>query len=370
MESKNKYMENKEKAKLNLKPGVIYGKELNKLFEFAKGNKLAIPAVNVVSSSTINACMEAAKVANSPIIIQFSHGGGQFMAGKSIPNSENVASIAGCISGALMVHELAKVYGVCVILHTDHCSKKLLPWVDELLQYGENYYMKTGRPLFSSHMLDLSVEKLDENIAISKKYLERMAKIEMHLEIELGITGGEEDGVNNSDIEENKLYTQPSEVDKAWAALVEISPNFTIAASFGNVHGVYQPGNVKLEPTILQHSQQYISQVHVTDSPLPVNFVFHGGSGSDKRKIHESLSYGVVKMNLDTDFQWAYWNGVREYYNKNTQYLQGQLGNPQEIDAPNKKYYDPRAWLRNGEISFVARLIEAYKDLNSQDILE
>ena len=346
-----------------VKPGVVTGDDVQYIFKIAKQEKFAIPAVNVVGSDSINAAMEAAKAVNSPIIIQFSNGGGAFYAGKGLSNDNQQAAIAGSIAGAQQVHQLAEMYGIPVILHTDHCAKKLLPWVEGLLDAGEEYFKTHGKPLFSSHMLDLSVEPLEENLAISKRFLERMAKLGMTLEIELGITGGEEDGVDNSDIENSRLYTQPEEVNLAYETLMSVSPRFTIAAAFGNVHGVYKPGNVKLEPIILHNSQKYIQEKHHTEEN-PVNFVFHGGSGSEPEKIKEAVSYGVVKMNIDTDTQWAFWNGVRQYEAKYHDYLQGQIGNPEGEDAPNKKYYDPRKWLRAGEESMRDRLKQAFEDLN------
>ncbi len=346
-----------------IKPGVVTGDDVQYIFKIAKEQNFAIPAVNVVGSNSINAAMEAAKEVNSPIIIQFSNGGGAFLAGKAISNENEKAAIAGCIAGAQQVHQLAEMYGIPVILHTDHCAKKLLPWVEGLLDAGEKYFEVHGKPLFSSHMLDLSVEPLEENIATSKRFLERMSKMGMTLEIELGITGGEEDGVDNSDIENSRLYTQPEEVDHAYEELLSVSPRFTIAAAFGNVHGVYKPGNVKLEPVILHNSQKYIQEKHHLEEN-PVNFVFHGGSGSEPEKIKEAVSYGVVKMNIDTDTQWAFWDGVRGYEAKNHDYLQSQIGNPEGADVPNKKYYDPRKWLRAGEESMKERLVRAFTDLN------
>jgi fructose-bisphosphate aldolase class II len=349
-----------------IKPGVVTGDDVQYIFKMAKQQKFAIPAVNVVGSNSINAAMEAAKEVNSPIIIQFSNGGGAFFAGKAISNENEKAAIAGSIAGAMQVHQLAEMYGIPVILHTDHCAKKLIPWVEGLLDAGEKYFKEHGKPLFSSHMLDLSVEPLEENIAISKRFLERMSKMGMTLEIELGITGGEEDGVDNSDIENSRLYTQPEEVDHAYEELLSVSPRFTIAAAFGNVHGVYKPGNVKLEPIILHNSQEYIQKKHNLEDN-PVNFVFHGGSGSEPEKIKEAVSYGVVKMNIDTDTQWAFWDGVRGYEAKNHGYLQSQIGNPEGADVPNKKYYDPRKWLRAGEESMKDRLVRAFTDLNCLD---
>lgn len=344
-----------------VKAGVITGKDLQTVFQIAKQNSFAIPAVNVVGSSSINAALEAAAKAKSPIIIQFSNGGGAYNAGKGI--SGDKAAIAGTIAGALHVHTLAELYGVPVILHTDHAAKKLLPWIDALLDESETYFKINSKPLFSSHMLDLSEEPLEENIAICKEYLKRMSKIGMTLEIELGVTGGEEDGVDNTNVDNSLLYTQPSEVAYAYKELSEISPNFTIAASFGNVHGVYKPGNVVLTPSILDNSQKHIQKEFDTGEK-PVNFVFHGGSGSLLSEIREAISYGVIKMNIDTDTQWAFWDGVRGYEAKYHDYLQGQIGNPEGEDKPNKNYYDPRKFLRAGEESMVKRLLQAYEDLN------
>jgi fructose-bisphosphate aldolase class II len=341
--------------------GVVSGNALTQLFEIAKSQGYAIPAVNVVGSSSINAALEAAMRAKSPIIIQFSNGGGAYNAGKGI--SGDKAAVAGTIAGALHVHTMAEHYGVPVILHTDHAAKKLLPWIDALLEASEKHFAKYGKPLFSSHMLDLSEEPLEENIAISKEYLRRMSKIGITLEIELGVTGGEEDGVDNTNIDNSLLYTQPSEVAYAYKELSEVGHNFTIAASFGNVHGVYKPGNVVLTPSILDNSQKYIQKEFLTKEK-PVHFVFHGGSGSDLKDIREAISYGVVKMNIDTDTQWAFWDGVRGYATKYHDYLQGQIGNPEGEDKPNKNYYDPRKFLRAGEESMVARLLQAYEDLN------
>ncbi len=347
----------------NIKPGVVFGDQVQEIFKIAKDNNFALPAVNVIGSESANAAMEAAVAANSPIIIQLSSGGAQFFAGKSLNNDNNNAQIAGGIAGALHIHALAEYYGVAVIMHTDHASKKLLPWIDGLLDAGEKYYKLNGKPLFSSHMLDLSVETLEENIEISKKYLERMSKIGMTLEIELGVTGGEEDGVDNEDIDSSKLYTQPEEVAYAYDNLIKISEKFTIAASFGNVHGVYKPGNVHLTPVILKNSQEYIKNKFNTEDN-PVDFVFHGGSGSTHDEIREAVSYGVIKMNIDTDTQWAFWNGVKKHEAENHDYLQGQIGNPEGDDVPNKKKYDPRVWLRKAEQSMVERLKIAFEDLN------
>ncbi|MFA6717422.1 MAG: class II fructose-bisphosphate aldolase [Victivallaceae bacterium] len=349
-----------------VKPGVLFGDDVQKVFAIAKENEFALPAVNVVGSDSVNAVLEAAKKVNSPAIIQFSNGGGAFYAGKGLKLEGLEASIAGTISGAHHVHMMAEKYGVAVILHTDHCAKKLLPWVDGLLDAGEKFYATHGKPLFSSHMLDLSEEPLAENIAISCKYLERMSKIGMTLEIELGCTGGEEDGVDNSHLNASALYTQPEDVALAYEKMTAISPRFTIAASFGNVHGVYKPGNVVLTPKILDNSQKYIEEKFNT-AKKPVDFVFHGGSGSSPEEIKEAISYGVIKMNIDTDTQWATWSGILEFYKVNEGYLQGQLGNPEGPDKPNKKYYDPRVWLRKGQESMVARVIKAFEELNCMD---
>ncbi len=355
-----------EKIFSKVDAGVVYGKNLQEIFRIAKQEKFAIPAVNVVGTDSVNAVLEAAKVANSPVMIQFSNGGAHFYAGKALSNDGEKTAIIGAVSGAMHIHQVAELYGVPVIIHTDHAAKKLLPWIDGLLDAGEKFYKTHGKPLFSSHMLDLSAEPLKENIEICKKYLARMSKIEMVLEIELGITGGEEDGVDNTGIDSARLYTQPEDVAFAYEELSKISPNFTIAASFGNVHGVYKPGNVKLEPVILNNSQKYIEEKFKT-APNPVNFVFHGGSGSEPAKIKEAISYGVVKMNIDTDTQWAFWEGVMNYYKKNQAYLQAQIGNPEGEDKPNKKYYDPRKFLREGELSMIERLQIAFNDLNAID---
>lgn len=349
-----------------IKPGVVTGDDVQELFKIARDKEFALPAVNVVGTNGINAVLEAAKVVNSPVMIQFSNGGGLFYAGKSLSNDDQKAAIAGTVSGAKHVHHIAELYGVPVILHTDHAAKKLLPWIDGLLDEGEKYFERYGKPLFSSHMIDLSEESLEENVDICKKYLKRMSKIGMTLEIELGVTGGEEDGVDNTSIDNSLLYTQPEDVAYAYEELLKISDKFTIAASFGNVHGVYKPGNVKLTPVILDNSQKYIEEKFGT-SKKPVNFVFHGGSGSSRAEIREAVSYGVIKMNIDTDTQWAFWDGVRKYEAANHDYLQGQIGNPEGPDKPNKKKYDPRVWLREGEKAIVERLKVAFEDLNCVD---
>lgn len=345
--------------------GVLFGDELEALYNDARDNNFALPAVNVIGTDSINAVLETAAKVNSPVIIQFSNGGAQFYAGKGMPNDNLQANIMGAVSGALHVHTVAKYYGVPVVLHTDHAAKKWLPWIDGLIKEGEAYKAKNGTPLFSSHMLDLSEEPLHENIETSVAFFKRMHPLGMSIEVELGVTGGEEDGVDNSGVENSKLYTQPHEVAEAYDALSKVGKRFTIAAAFGNVHGVYSPGNVELRPVILNNSQQHLcKQLGMAEGSKPLYFVFHGGSGSPKNQIAETLNYGVIKMNIDTDMQWAFWEGVLNYYEKNKEYLQGQLGNPGGPDKPNKKYYDPRVWLRKGEETFVKRLEEAFTDLN------
>ena len=354
---------------LKFQSGVLTGTGVQDLFKLAKEKAFALPAVNVIGSNSINAVLETAAELNSPVIIQFSNGGAQFNAGKGLSNENEQAAIAGAIAGAKHVHELAKHYGAKVILHTDHCAKKLLPWIDGLLDAGEIFYKETGRSLFSSHMIDLSEEPLEENIEICKTYLERMSKMGMTLEIELGVTGGEEDGVDNSDVDVSKLYTQPNEVAYAYEELSKVSPQFTVAAAFGNVHGVYKPGNVKLTPKILKNSQEFISEkFNVPENT--VDFVFHGGSGSTHEEIRESIGYGVIKMNIDTDLQYAYTEGIRDYMVDNIDYLKTQIGNPDGADVPNKKYYDPRKWLRSGEVTFKNRLKKAFEDLNNVNTLD
>ena len=348
--------------------GIVTGDDVQKVFQLAKAGRFALPAVNCVNSDTINATLEAAAKAKAPVIIQFSNGGAAFMAGKGFKGEGQQAAILGAIAGARHTHSMAAAYGVPVILHTDHAAKKLLPWIDGLLDAGEAFFKETGKPLFSSHMLDLSEESLAENIEICGEYLKRMDKIGMTLEIELGVTGGEEDGVDNSGVDSSALYTQPEDVAYAYEQLIKISPRFTIAASFGNVHGVYKPGNVKLTPKILDNSQKYVSEKFGL-SANTLDFVFHGGSGSSEAEIKESIEYGVVKMNIDTDTQWANWQGVLNYYVDNKDYLQTQLGNPDGDDKPNKKYYDPRVWLRKGEESMVERLLQAFRELNAVDVL-
>lgn len=349
---------------MKFRPGVLTGQEVTDLLNYANDNNFALPAVNAIGTNSINGVLETAKELKSPVIIQFSNGGGAFIAGKGISNEDQSAAVLGAVSGAQHVHKMAEKYGVTVLLHTDHAAKKLLPWIDGMLDENEKHFEQTGKPLFSSHMIDLSEESLEENMEICSKYFERMAAMGMTLEIELGVTGGEEDGVDNTDIDNSKLYTQPEEVSFAYESLKKISPNFTIAAAFGNVHGVYKPGNVKLTPKILKNSQDYVQEKFGTGHN-PINFVFHGGSGSTREEIREAIEYGAIKMNIDTDMQWAFWDGVRMYYKENEGYLQAQIGNPESDDSPNKKYYDPRAWLRAGEKNFVKRLKLAFEDLNN-----
>lgn len=352
----------------NIKPGVATGDQVQEIFRYAKEKGFALPAVNVTGSSTINGTLETAAKLKAPVIIQFSNGGAAFNAGKGLSNENQRASIAGAIAGAKHIHTLAEAYGATVILHTDHCAKNLLPWIDGLLDASEKHFAETGKPLFSSHMLDLSEEPMHENIEICQKYLERMSKMGMTLEIELGITGGEEDGVDNSGVDHSELYSTPEDVDYAYTELLKVSPRFTVAAAFGNVHGVYKPGNVKLTPTILRDSQDYIQAKHNTGKN-PVDFVFHGGSGSTLEEIREAISYGVIKMNIDTDLQFAFTEGIRDYMVNNIDYLKTQIGNPTGADSPNKKHYDPRKWVREGEVTFNKRLEQAFADLNNVNTL-
>jgi fructose-bisphosphate aldolase class II len=352
----------------SIKPGVATGDEVQKIFQYAKEKGFALPAINVTSSSTVNGVMETAAKLKSPVIIQFSNGGAHFFAGKGLSNENEKAAIAGGVAGAKHIHTLAEAYGATVILHTDHCAKNLLPWIDGLLDASEEHFKLTGKPLYSSHMLDLSEEPIEENIEICKKYLARMSKMGMTLEIELGITGGEEDGVDNTDVDSSKLYTQPEEVAFAYEELMKVSDKFTIAAAFGNVHGVYKPGNVKLTPKILKNSQEYVQNKFNTGNN-PVDFVFHGGSGSTLEEIREAIGYGVIKMNIDTDLQFAFTEGVRDYVVSKIEYLKTQIGNPEGDDKPNKKYYDPRKWMREGEITFNDRLVKAFEDLNNINTL-
>lgn len=343
--------------------GVLWGEEVRAVFQDAQERDYALPAVNVIGSNSVNAVLETARKVGSPVIVQYSHGGASFQAGKGLKLPNEGAAVLGAISGALHVHQLAAAYGVPVILHTDHCARNILPWVDGLLEAGERHFEQTGAPLFSSHMLDLSEEPLEENVATCARYLERMDAMGMYLEMELGVTGGEEDGVDNSDVDSSRLYTQPEEVAYAYETLRRVSDRFTVAAAFGNVHGVYKPGNVELKPIILANSQRYIAERFQTD-PNPVNFVFHGGSGSTPEEIREAIGYGAIKMNIDTDMQWAFLCGVRDYMAQESAYLQSQIGNPEGADKPNKKKYDPRVWLRKGEETFVQRLEQAFADLN------
>ncbi len=347
--------------------GVLHGDEVTELLQYANDNDFALPAVNVIGTNSVNAVLETARDLNSPVIVQFSGGGASFFAGKGLSNEGQQSAILGGISGAMHVHMMAKAYGVPVIMHTDHCARKLLPWVDGLLDAGERFFEARCYPLYSSHMLDLSEEPIEDNIATSVEYLKRMNKIGMTLEIELGVTGGEEDGVDNTDIDSSRLYTQPEEVAYAYEELSKVSNRFTVAAAFGNVHGVYKPGNVELKPVILKNSQAHIKEKFNLDKDNPVNFVFHGGSGSSREEIREAINYGAVKMNIDTDTQWAFWAGVKDYYEGKRDYMQGQIGNPDGEDKPNKKNYDPRKWLRAGEESFKARLKQAFEDLNCVD---
>lgn len=348
---------------MRFQPGVLTGDQVTDLLNDAKDRGYAIPAVNVIGTNSVNAVLETAREVNSPVILQFSNGGGAFYAGKGLSNEDQQAAIAGSVSGAHHIHQMAALYKVPVIIHTDHCAKNLLPWMDGMLQHGESFFERTGKSLFSSHMLDFSEESLEENIELSVQYFERMNKMGITLEIELGVTGGEEDGVDNSDVDSSKLYTQPEEVAYAYEHMKKVSHRFTVAAAFGNVHGVYKPGNVKLQPIILNNSQQFIQQKFGTVEK-PIHFVFHGGSGSTRDEIREAISYGAIKMNIDTDMQWAYTEGIRDYMANKSAYLQAQIGNPEGADKPNKKYYDPRVWLREGEKTFVQRLKMAFEDLN------
>jgi fructose-bisphosphate aldolase class II len=354
--------------KLELAPGVVTGSAVQDVFAHAKRQGFALPAANVVGTNSVNTVLEAAVEMNAPVIIQFSSGGAQFFAGKSLSNDGHRATVAGAVSGAHHIHQMAEIYGARTLIHTDHAARKLLPWIDGLLDAGEAFHAAHGKPLFSSHMLDLSEESLEQNIETCKKYLERMSRIDMTLEIELGITGGEEDGVDHSDVDSSRLYTQPEEVGYAYEELMKVSDRFTVAAAFGNVHGVYKPGNVQLRPQILDAAQKYVQEKFGTPE-RPVSFVFHGGSGSSLEEIREAISYGVVKMNIDTDLQWAFWTGVRDYYREKEGYLQAQVGNPEGDDKPNKKHYDPRVWLRRGEEAFKARMKQAFEELNDVDTL-
>jgi fructose-bisphosphate aldolase class II len=349
---------------MRFRPGVLTGSEVTELLNDAKERGYALPAVNVIGTNSVNAVLETARDVNSPVIIQFSNGGGAFYAGKGLKNDGQNAAILGSVSGAQHVHMLAEAYGVPVIVHTDHCAKNLLPWMDGMLEHGERHFERTGKSLFSSHMLDFSEESLHENIELCVAYLKRMSKMGITLEIELGVTGGEEDGVDNSGVDSSKLYTQPEDVAYSYEELMKVDSKFTVAAAFGNVHGVYKPGNVKLEPIILKNSQEYVQKKFNTGEK-PIHFVFHGGSGSTQEEIREAISYGAIKMNIDTDMQYAYMEGIRNYMAEKSGYLQAQIGNPEGADKPNKKFYDPRVWLREGEKTFVTRLRQAFEDLNA-----
>lgn len=349
--------------------GVITGDDVRKVFQYASDHGFAIPAINCTSSSTVNAALEAARDAKAPIIIQFSQGGAAYYAGKGLANGKQEASILGAIAGAHHVRAVAKSYGIPVIIHSDHCAKKLLPWFDGMLAADEEYFAKHKEPLFSSHMLDLSEESKDENIKTCVKYLERMAKINCHLEMEIGITGGEEDGVDNSGVDNAALYTQPEDILEIYDAFHKITDLFSIAAGFGNVHGVYAPGNVKLHPELLGKHQAYVKEHRHTKNDKPVWFVFHGGSGSTEKEIETAVQNGVVKMNVDTDTQWAYWEGIRDFYKQKEGYLQSQVGNPEGPNKPNKKFYDPRVWVREGEKTMIARVKKACQDLGNVDRL-
>ena len=349
--------------------GVATGQLVTDIFQYAKENKFALPAVNVIGSSNVNAVMETAAKLNSPVIIQFSNGGASYNAGKGLSNDGQKSAILGGIAGAKHIHTLAEAYGATVILHTDHAAKKLLPWIDGLLDASEEFYKQTGKSLYSSHMLDLSEESLEENLEISAKYFERMNKMQMTLEVEIGVTGGEEDGVDNSGVDNSLLYTQPEDVAYTYEKLKAVSDNFTIAAAFGNVHGVYKPGNVVLTPKILDNSQKFVQEKFGT-AEKPINFVFHGGSGSSLEEIREAIDYGVIKMNIDTDLQFAYTEGIRDYMTENIEYLRTQIGNPEGEEKPNKKFYDPRVWIRKGEETFSKRLVQAFEDLNNVNTLK
>lgn len=352
----------------SIKPGVIFGDDVQKIFTLAKQNNFALPAVNCVGLDSINSALEAASNMRSPIILQFSNTGSAFITGFGLNNQNYSASVLGAISGCLYVHYISSYYGIPVILHTDHCTKNFLPWIDTLLEFSEKYFMITGKPLFSSHMLDLSAEPLEKNINISSKYLSRMDKLNIILEIELGRTGGVEDGIHNEHLDNSLLYTSPKDVAYAYEKLHKISSKFTIAASFGNVHGVYKPGNVQLKPKILNESQRYVSQKFGLPKNF-LNFVFHGGSGSNELDIKESIQYGVVKVNLDTDIQWAMWDGVLQYYKNNQDFLQTQIGNPLGKNQPNKKFYDPRIWMRAGQKSIIKYLEKMFIILNAVNVL-
>jgi len=350
---------------LKVKSGVIYGDDVLNLFKYCQEKEFAIPAINVTSSSTAVAALEAARDAKAPIILQVSQGGAAYFAGKGVANKNQEASIAGAVAAAHYIRAVAPAYGIPVILHTDHCAKKLLPWFDGMLEADEAWFKQTGEPLFSSHMIDLSEESVEENIETTAKYLARAAPMKQWLEMEIGITGGEEDGVNNEDVDNNSLYTQPEDIYNIYKKLSPISPYFSIAAGFGNVHGVYKPGNVKLRPELLQKHQAYVKEQEKSASDKPVFLVFHGGSGSSKQDFLDAISYGVVKVNLDTDLQYAYTEGIRDYMISKREYVNTQVGNPDGEDKPNKKYYDPRVWVREGEKTMTKRVVIALDDFNA-----
>jgi len=351
--------------KLSRKSGVIVGDDVLALFEYAQEKNFAVPAINVTSSSTVVASLEAARDAKSPIILQLSQGGAAYFAGKGVSNDGQAASIAGGIAAAHYIRSIAPAYGIPVVLHTDHCAKKLLPWLDGLMDADEAYFKLHGEPLYSSHMIDLSEEEVDYNINTTAAYLKRAAPMKQWLEMEIGITGGEEDGVNNEDVDNNSLYTQPEDILAIHNALSPISPYFSIAAGFGNVHGVYKPGNVRLHPELLSKHQAYVKKALGSPKDKPVFFVFHGGSGSSKEEYKEAISYGVVKVNVDTDMQYAYLSGVRDFIQKNKDYLQTMVGNPDGADKPNKKFFDPRVWVREGEKTMSKRTQVALEDFNT-----
>lgn len=354
---------------LSRKSGVIVGDDVLKLFNYAQEHNFAIPAINVTSSSTVVASLEAARDSKSPIILQMSQGGAAYFAGKGVANGNQEASIAGGIAGAHYIRSIAPAYGIPVVLHTDHCAKNLLPWLDGLMEADEKYFALHGEPLFSSHMIDLSEEEVEYNISTTAKYHKRAAPMKQWLEMEIGITGGEEDGVDNTGVDNNSLYTQPEDILAIYKALSPISPYFSIAAGFGNVHGVYKPGNVKLHPELLSKHQKHVKDAIGAKEDKPVFLVFHGGSGSGKDEFREAISYGVVKVNLDTDLQYAYLTGIRDYVLNKKDYILAQVGNPDGADKPNKKYFDPRVWVREGEKTMSARVKEALIDFNTANQL-
>ena len=354
---------------LSKQTGVITGEDVHKLFKYASAKGFAIPAINVTSSSTAVAALEAARDAKAPIILQTSNGGAAYFAGKGISNANQYASVQGSVAAAHYIRSIAPAYGIPVILHSDHCAKKLLPWFDGMLEADEAYFKEHGEPLFSSHMLDLSEENDDENIATCVKYFTRMAKMGQWLEMEIGITGGEEDGVNNEHVDKEALYTTSETVFSVYKALSPISPNFSIAAAFGNVHGVYKPGNVVLKPEILGDHQKFAKAQLGSKEEHPLFLVFHGGSGSTQQEFDTGISNGVVKVNLDTDTQYAYLTGIRDYVLKNKDYIMSMVGNPDGADKPNKKYFDPRVWVREGEKTMSKRISEALKVFHTENQL-